>query len=290
MICHQSEINPVRRRLPNRIASRFVRIAFAFAAIACAHFPASSGAVVLRVMTYNIRSGNDDLSKTASAIAAESPDIVALQEVDVHWAPRSKFADQATELGGRLHMQVSFAHIYDLPPANPADPRREFGVAILSNYPVSSSINHAITRLSTQETNPVPAAMPGFLETRIEVRGTTVRVFDTHLDYRSDSRVREQQVRDMLTFIGGAETPTILMGDLNASPDAHEIQALRNRLDDAWPDRDGSGFTYPAEAPVKRIDAVLVSGHFRVRSAKVPVTLASDHRPVVAELELLRSR
>jgi len=261
-------------------------VALFFTGTSCAHLPAGAGAQHLRVMTYNIRAGNGDLATTAETIRALSPDVVALQEVDVHWSARSNFADQATELGQRLKMQVRFAHIYDLPPAREGDPRREFGVALLSAFPIVSSSNRVITRLSTQEEQPIPAPMPGFLEASLDVGGTTVRVFNTHLDYRSDPSVRAQQVHDMLGYIGDASAPTVLMGDLNATPDAPELQPLRALLHDAWSDSWGPGFTYPSEKPEKRIDAVLVSSHFRVRSAKVPATLASDHRPVVVELEL----
>jgi endonuclease/exonuclease/phosphatase family metal-dependent hydrolase len=113
-----------------------------------------------------------------------------------------------------------------------------------------------------------------------------VRIFDTHLDYRADPRVRQQQVTDMLAYIGDASVPTLLFGDLNAPPDAPEIQPLFERLHDTWPASAGAGLTDPADVPQKRIDYVLASKHFRVRSATVPVTLASDHRPVVVDLVL----
>lgn len=256
------------------------------AVVACAHLARQGGAGArqLRVMSYNIRSGNGDLATTAATIRSFSPDIVGLQEVDVHWAPRSNFADQATELGDRLHMEVRFAHIYDLPPTREGDSRREFGVALLSRFPITSWNNLIITRLSTQEAQPVPTPMPGFLEATLNVDGNAVRVFNTHLDYRSDPRVREQQVRDMLGFIGDADVPTLLLGDLNAGPNAAELQPLRARLRDAWPDSAGSGFTYPAEKPEKRIDYVMASDYFRARAIRVPDTQASDHRPVVADL------
>ncbi|MGZ3458528.1 MAG: endonuclease/exonuclease/phosphatase family protein, partial [Archangium sp.] len=38
----------------------------------------------LRVMTFNIQSGHEGVDKVAEAIRSEAPDIVALQEVDVH--------------------------------------------------------------------------------------------------------------------------------------------------------------------------------------------------------------
>jgi endonuclease/exonuclease/phosphatase family metal-dependent hydrolase len=258
----------------------------AFVAAACAPSPHSAQPVtLLRVMTYNIRSGNGDLARTADVIRAQSPDIAALQEVDVHWADRSAFADQTTELASRLGLQARFAGIYRLPGA-PGAPLREFGVALLTRLPVVSFHNDTITRLSTQEANPVPAPMPGLLDAELDVHGTRVRVFVTHLDYRRDPSVRARQVADMLRFIRSSSMPTLLLGDLNASPDAPELQPLLGRLHDVWDASPGPGFTYPADVPRERIDYVLASPAFRVRDVRVVDTQASDHRPVVADLTL----
>lgn len=237
-------------------------------------------------MTYNIESGRGALDGTVEAIRASAPDIAALQEVDVHWADRSRFADQAAILGERLGMEVRFARIYEITNADPARPVREFGVALLSRFRVVAWRNDTITRLSTQEPNPLPAPAPGLLEARLDVQGREIRVFDTHLDYRADPAVRRRQVADMLRYIGAADVPTLLLGDLNASPNASELVPLFERLTDAWPASAGPGFTYPADRPEKRIDYVLVSPQLRVRSATVPATDASDHRPVVVDLVL----
>jgi endonuclease/exonuclease/phosphatase family metal-dependent hydrolase len=182
-------------------------------------------------------------------------------------------------------MQARFAHIYSLPGAAGAPPR-EFGVALLTRLPVVAFHNDTITRLSTQQANPVPAPMPGLLDAEIDVHGTHVRVFVTHLDYRRDPGVRERQVADMLRHIGASTMPTLLLGDLNATPGAPELQPLLSRLHDAWDASRGTGFTYPAEAPRERIDYVLVSPAFRVLDARVLDTQASDHRPVVADLAI----
>jgi endonuclease/exonuclease/phosphatase family metal-dependent hydrolase len=282
-----------RRGLRSPWAERSGRIVAACIAVAiawgCASFRRAPGGVPLRVMSYNIRSGNGNLDGTADAIRASAPDIVALQEVDVHWAERSGFVDQASALGERLRMQVRFARIYRLLGASASEPPREFGVALLSKYPIARWSNDTLTRLSTQEANPRPAPMPGLLEATIDVRGTPVRVFNTHLDYRSDPHVRQQQVTEMLARIGEMSQPTLVFGDMNAKPDAAELRPLLHRLRDAWSSAGvGNGFTYPAEAPSERIDYVLVSAHFHVRSAMVPVTDASDHRPVVVDLVLDR--
>jgi endonuclease/exonuclease/phosphatase family metal-dependent hydrolase len=236
-------------------------------------------------MSYNIQSGAENLERTADAIRREHADLVALQEVDVHWAERSGFADQARELAARLDMDVRFAPIYHIASPESGRPAREFGVALLSRLPITSWRNDTLTRLSTQEPNATPAPMPGFLEATIDVRGRPLKVFTTHLDYRADPSVRRSQVADMLRYID-ASVPTILAGDLNATPDAAELAPLRRVLRDVWPSTAGAGLTYPTDDPVKRIDYMLVSSHLRVRSASVPRTQASDHRPVVVDLLL----
>lgn len=260
--------------------------ALAGAGAACAPLP-SGGGIPLRVMTYNIRSGNGNLVQVGEAIRQLAPDVVALQEVDVRWHERSNFVDEAATLGRELGMDVRFAPIYSLPrlPIG-GDGPREFGVALLSRYPIVAFSNDSIARLSTQEQNPVPALAPGLLDVTLDVRGTRVRVFNTHLDYRKEPAVRARQVHEMLGHIGSLETPTLVFGDMNAGPGAPELQPLLAHLRDAWSGSADPGFTYPADRPTERIDYVLLSPQFRVTSTRVPVIEASDHRPVVADLIL----
>jgi endonuclease/exonuclease/phosphatase family metal-dependent hydrolase len=268
------------------VPSTAVAVVLSLGVQACASAPVNATGIPVRVMTYNIRSGNGNLDSTAAAIRAQAPDIVALQEVDVHWADRSSFADQVTELATKLGMQGRFAPIYVLPGSTPGAPKREFGVALLSRYPIVRFRNDTIARLSTQVQDPVAAPAPGLLDAVLDVNGQPVRVFNTHLDYRKDPAVRVQQVREMLGYIGDLTVPTLVFGDMNAAPDAPELQPLLQRLHDAWAGSASPGFTYPADAPRERIDYVLVSPQFTVRSIRVPDTRASDHRPVVAELTL----
>jgi endonuclease/exonuclease/phosphatase family metal-dependent hydrolase len=268
------------------VICRLVRLSLLFGAIACAHLPLHGAEIPLRVMTFNIRAGNDNLAGIAQAIRTSGADVVALQEVDVHWSDRSGFADEASSLSQQLHMGVRFAHIYQLAPLHVGDPPREFGVALLSRFPIRSFENLPVTRLSTQDTTAPATPAPGFLSALIDVRGTEVRVFNTHLDYRADPRVRAQQVAEMVRYIGDASMPTLLFGDMNAPPDAPEIQPLFHLLRDAWSGSTEPGFTYPADAPRKRIDYVFTSRQFRVKSVSVPATLASDHMPVVVDLVL----
>ncbi|MBZ6101137.1 endonuclease/exonuclease/phosphatase family protein [Streptomyces olivaceus] len=259
-------------------------------------FADRGSAVPLRIATYNIHAGTGadgvfDLDRQTTALRALDADVIGLQEVDVHWGARSGDLDVAGELARRLGMRVSFAPIYSLDPVTAQGPRREYGVAVLSRFPVRAAANHEITRLSTQDEDPVPAPAPGFGEVTLKVRGVPVQVFVTHLDYRADPAVRVAQVADTRRIMAWERAARpgarqVLLGDFNAEPSAPELGPLWRELRDAAA---GAPGTYPAADPVKRIDYVAVGRGVRVRGVSVPEeAVASDHRPVVAELALAR--
>jgi endonuclease/exonuclease/phosphatase family metal-dependent hydrolase len=250
--------------------------------------------VALRVMSYNIHAGTGqdnvlDLDRQAAVIEAHRPDVVALQEVDVHWSARSDYADQASWLAARLRMRAFFGPIYTLPPDRPGAPPREYGLAILSRFPILAAENHKITRLSTQGPDPGPELAPGFPEIVIRVRGMPLHVYDTHLDFRADPAMRRVQVADMLAIMNERPGATILAGDFNAAPDAAELAPLWSELNDVMTRPGGPDLpTYPADVPLQRIDYVTATPGIGVRGVWVPETVASDHRPVVADLALPR--
>lgn len=254
-------------------------LAFGAAPAAAAQRPA------LTVAAYNIHAGAGedgvfDLDRTAAAIRDLHADVIGLQEVDVHWDARSGYRDEATELAGAVGMHVFFAPIYDLGPPAPGAPRRQFGVAVLSRFPIVAARNLEITRLATLTPDATPAPAPGFAEVTVAAPGGPVRVYTTHLDYRADPAVRHAQVADMLAALARAPGPEVLTGDFNAEPAAPELAPLWTELVDADP---GSG-TNPAAEPLKRLDFVTASRQFRVRSAWTVATTAADHRPLIAEL------
>jgi endonuclease/exonuclease/phosphatase family metal-dependent hydrolase len=253
------------------------------------------------VATYNIHAGAGsdnvyDLDRTAAAIRALDADVVGLEEADVHWGDRSRWEDTVAELGRRLGMQTAFAPIYSLDPVTPGEPRREYGVALLSRHPSLAGEGDDLTRLSTQDPNPVPAPAPGFLEATVQVRGARTHVYVTHLDYRGDPTVRRLQVADTLAILDddpeGANQ--VLLGDFNAEASLPELALLWTRVRDAWavaPVRTGEpGLSYPAIRPTKRIDFVTTSPGVDVLDATTahdPAILgASDHRAVSATVLL----
>lgn len=286
---------PAARRLRIAVAPALATLLLgALATAPAAHATTQSDdgpGVRLRVMAYNIQAGAGadhvfDLERQAEAIQAEHPDLLGLEEVDVDWGTRSDYTDEAEWLAHRLHMHVFFAPIYDLPPDRAGAPDRRFGVALLSRYPIMYARNREITRLSTQVPDPVPAPAPGFPEVLVNAHGMPLWVYVTHLDYRGDPSVREAQVADMNAIMDQRHGRKLLLGDFNAQPDDPELAPLWTRLTDALTVVGARHTpTWPAGAPVKRIDYITYTPGIRTIDAYVPDTLASDHRPVVADLQ-----
>lgn len=249
--------------------------------------------VTVKVMTYNIHAGigsdgNYDIDRIADVIEASEADVVGLQEVDVNWGARSNFDDELELLAEKLGMHAFMAPIYNQDPINEGDPRRKYGVAVLSKYPIIDASNREITRLSTQDDDPEPGLAPGFAETVINAKGAIFSLYVTHLDYRGDPYVRELQVDDMLDIIP-EKGDAMLVGDMNATPDAPELQPLFNRFQDAWDESGkGDGHTFSAVSPSKRIDYILTSPGMESSNAEVIDTLASDHLPVITDVTLTR--
>lgn len=246
----------------------------------------------IRIINYNIQAGigndgNYDIRRTAEVIRKSGADIVGLTEVDVHFDSRSNFDNQVKILAEELGMYSFYGPIYDLEPYEKGQPRRKYGMAILSKYPIIDAHNHEITRLSTQDENPEPRPMPGFPEAKINVDGKVFSFYVTHLDYRGNPMVREMQVDDTLNIFSEVVGPKILVGDLNALPDASEIGPLFEYLNDSWElGGSGEGYTFPVSNPHKRIDYILVNQGINVVNSEVIETEASDHFPVITDIVL----
>lgn len=245
---------------------------------------AEPGARHLTVLSFNIHhaAGLDgvlDLDRVAREIARTRADVVGLQEVDRHFGERSGWVDQPAALAEKLGMHVVYGANLDLEPPAPGQPRRQYGTAVLSRYPIVSWQNMLLPKGKPAE------EQRGLLTAVVDVRGLAVRVMTTHLQH-DDANSRLLQAQVVADAVRRSPTPVVLTGDLNANPDAAEVTALTAHLRDSH--RFGFGYTYPAEAPKSRIDYVLTSG-LPLTSAVLP-TIASDHRPVLATMVLWRAR
>ena len=248
----------------------------------------------LRVCTFNIHhgvgtDGRLDLGRIADVLAATGATLIGLQEVDRALSPRSAWVDQAAWLGERLDMEVVHGATIDRDPqvgAPPGTPRRRYGNALLSAHPVRTWQASRLPGSARLEAR-------GLVDATVDADGTEVRMLVTHLQNRS-ARERREQAAHLRTVVEGdglpmppPSRPTILLGDMNAGPDSPEMRLLATVLVDAWAAVGiGPGRTFPAGRPIARIDHVLVSADLRPLTADVPDTRASDHRPVVVDVEV----
>nr|WP_239579906.1 endonuclease/exonuclease/phosphatase family protein [Microlunatus panaciterrae] len=231
-------------------------------------------------MTYNTHHGADrrnrlDLGAIASTIESCSPDIVALQEVDRHFHPRSGHLDQPQWYAERLGMHLHFAPILVLPADREAAPDREYGLALLSRLPFSDR-GHLRYALRANEPR-------GLLTAEVNWGGRTIRLVNTHLSAH-DRRARRHEATELVQHLDQRQLPTVVAGDFNALSRAGELSGLRRWLTDAW--RAGRGLPFTSSG--RRIDYIWMSRELAPLRTWVVRSGASDHYPVVADLVALR--
>jgi endonuclease/exonuclease/phosphatase family metal-dependent hydrolase len=241
-----------------------------------------------RILTYNVHrcvgtDGRLDVGRVAAVIAAEAPDIVALQEVDVGRA-RTGRIDQAHEIARRLAMTSRFHAALRVE-------EELYGDAILTALP-----ERLVKAGPLPGYPPVPRLEPrGALWVSIEMPGGgAVQVLNTHLGLVP----REQQIQSAALagpqWLAGPlrRDPLILTGDLNAGPRARACLTLSAQLRNAH-DVPGAGLrrvaTFPSRLPMLRLDHVFVGSGVRITALRASATalarLASDHLPLVADFE-----
>jgi endonuclease/exonuclease/phosphatase family metal-dependent hydrolase len=144
-------------------------------------------------------------------------------------------------------------------------------------------------RAATQQVFPQPRFQPrrGVAAAQLRVGARLVGVVSCHLSLDRDRRVGE--VRRVLDVARRLRGPVVVAGDLNEPPDGPAWALLRQG---GFVDHGSREWrTFPSEEPRRRIDALLVRGDVTVLRHGDPgvapalLAAASDHRPVLAELD-----
>jgi endonuclease/exonuclease/phosphatase family metal-dependent hydrolase len=249
--------------------------------------------IPVRLLTFNIRHGVDDdgrhdLPRLARLLAGTDADVLCLQEVDRHFGERSEFVDQALLLSRALEMQLAWGPAIDDPGPTPADPRRQYGNALLSRLPILISDVHPL---------PGEGEPRSALRTLVELDGGALWVTTTHLS-NSSAADRAAQAAAIAGLHTEPMETGVLVGDLNTDAGAAELDVLRERFTDAWhlaqarADQSGrwslhrgEGRTHPARHPHQRLDQVWVSAGVTVTAAEVlDASGSSDHHPLLVDL------
>ena len=252
--------------------------------------------IPVRLVTFNTHhgvgdDGRHDLTRIARLLADTDADVICLQEVDRHFGPRSEDVDQALLLSRALDMQLAYGASIDHPPAEGGTERRQYGNALLSRLPILISDVHPLPGVGEPRSA---------LRTMVELDGGALWVTTTHLSNGAPADRAAQAAAVAALHTEPMETG-VVVGDLNAGPDAPELGALRERFTDAWHlaqargdrPRDAgrwflrreAGATFSARRPRARIDQVWVSAGVAVTAAQVlDGGGSSDHHPLLVDL------
>lgn len=233
--------------------------------------------VPLRVITLNVHGGRGpagfSMDRLAQLILSANADVALLQEVDRD-RPRSFGVDMPLALARATGMEVAYGLNVRLGPR-----RGVSGVATLSRFAITDQSN---TYLPSQG----GTKQRGVLRTDLDVDGTTVSVFNTHLEPGAPT-LRLRQMTTTMAVLSATEHPVIVGGDLNATPGSSTLGVTRSSLRDAWTDAGvGQRNTAPAGNPRIRIDYLLYAEPLRVVRTSVLPSLVSDHRGVLGRFAL----
>ena len=235
-------------------------------------------------MTYNIHSGvgrdrRYDLARIQRVLADEQPHVIALQELDCG-VSRSLHDDQSSVLAEGLGATSLFCPVRALDEGS-------FGIAVVSPFPV---IQHQHYVLSQQ-----PNREPRYCQ-RVDLSvgpGAVLHVFNCHLGLAARERVlqRNRMLSEAILLSKDLRHPVVLMGDFNDSPISVVHRRLRRHFTDAFAaagTRWGPTFNL-GPIPI-RLDHIYCSPTIRVLDCRIRsdelARVASDHRPVVASLEV----
>ncbi|WP_082859360.1 endonuclease/exonuclease/phosphatase family protein [Microbulbifer sp. Q7] len=253
-----------------------------------------SASINMRVMTYNVHickgmDGKISPERIARVIARYSPDIVALQEVDVR-RKRTGGIDQAHQISKLLSMDCHFQ------PAMHVEDER-YGDAILSPHPLRLIHKGILPGPSEKSRHHERAEPRGALWMEVDFHGIAVQIFNTHLGLTKGERLRQIDALTGEEWMGSPHCPRprILVGDFNALPGSAEIKRLTSILDDTQiklPGHKPRG-TFFSRLPKARIDYIFVDQAVQVNDIHVPrselTRLASDHLPLIADLKIPRT-
>jgi endonuclease/exonuclease/phosphatase (EEP) superfamily protein YafD len=220
----------------------------------------------LRVMTFNVKYANRNVSDIADLIRAESPDVVAMQELK-------------RGLAAPLRAELASEYPYFLYDSS------QSLTGLISRYPLTAGAVLPELRYSRSASVETPAG--------------PVTVWSVHLAVALSQPGWEAQRRMATAVAEMAEEnggPLVVMGDFNTTDQTENYGLVADKLTDVhWSVGRGFGFTFPdlgrngtdspVVGPVVRIDHIFVSEHLTPQGIQViPSGHGSDHRPVVATL------
>ncbi|WP_420457511.1 endonuclease/exonuclease/phosphatase family protein [Rubrivirga sp.] len=250
----------------------------------------------LTVLSLNVGAGS--AGPIGAVLDAAGPDVVGLQEAPLIAEPNAAWPDGwllaarpgSQALVGRRAYRIAYPEVREHTVVN--DP-------VFSRLPLVSRSEGALADGEGAGT---------YSRTELVWDGRRVAVYSVHL--RSFARAAEgrggawwrragRSLRDDLVrradeaeafrgVLAGEALPYLVLGDFNSTPDQWAYARIAAGHRDALRHpRLRPRFTFPDSVPLVRIDGVLASPQWAVRSGWVGPKGLSDHRAVLAEVVLL---
>ncbi|MBO5287132.1 MAG: endonuclease/exonuclease/phosphatase family protein [Clostridia bacterium] len=231
----------------------------------------------MKIMTFNTQhclnymENRIDYNLMAKTISDTGADLVGLNEMfdeGGKFGPQTKILSELTGLENYYFARAIM------------DAAGPYGNGLLSRFP-----------LKRVETIMVPDPevrrfKDGFYETRCILKATLengLTVLITHFGLNADEQ--ESSVKLLLEHI--TDEKCVLMGDFNLPPDSEILKPIYERMVDTASMFDGPRLSWPSDKPRIKIDYIFVSKDIKIISADIPMTVASDHLPHIAEIEMI---
>lgn len=222
-----------------------------------------------RISTLNMAHGKGGTESIARAILRQEVDIIALQEATE--SSVKDVLDQLEDDGVYYHAAAGW---------NKRAYGGTYGNVILSRHPILSSINYPLRQPGDYEPRGLLVSqimLGGVDELPLTFGATHLTPNEPGVFGKSNYAVRTAQateVRNIMTWYGGAGGNVVLAGDLNTPPknDAHLV--LNETLKDASAGSSERPVTHPFSGD--QLDHVLFTGDLQVEKAKV-WGAGSDH-------------
>lgn len=236
--------------------------------------------MVIKAVTFNIQhcavfpTGKIDFDAFAEKILSFDADIIGLNEVRGA-GERENYQAQAEILAEKTGYRCYFACATEIGRGNP------YGNAVLTRLPIKRCETVPIP-------DPVPRRYGGYYETRCLLKMTLAQpettFLITHFGLNPDEQ--ENALRTVLDNLGDGNT--VLMGNLNVTPDSPVIARLREHMADAATAAEPGAalLSFPSDKPDRKIDYVFTRGNITVRSCRAVSGVLSDHLPLEAVMEI----
>jgi vancomycin resistance protein VanJ len=245
-------------------------------------------APVVRLLSYNVDSGNLGYAGVVDEVVGASPDIVFLQEVG---GPVDDLVRRLKEHYPTVVVdgQLALATHYDL--VVETDPEKiAYNGRTRSPRFARFLIDTPIGRIAFYNVHPISpraglyALRSGGLRRKI-LSGHWLTAFDSSV-LMADTGLRAAQIQGAAQAAAQETLPVVIAGDTNLPGLSRILNESFSRYQDGFVSAGhGFGYTFPAGKAWMRIDRVFASDTLRFVGFDVGRSSASDHYCVVADLQ-----